>query len=303
MSLIESALAKLRRAGEGEGEAQARVPRAVNLATGAPKAPAAVVAPAAPAVEVEEPSKRIRIDLNALRDQGYFPQGGLERRFADYYRQIKRPLIEKAMTGSADARLIVITSAFPGDGKTFTAINLALSIARERDASVLLVDADLPRANVSRVCGLENEPGLTDALLDDKRDVESLLIGTDIRGLNVLPTGKFADNATELLASERMGHIVARLLARNPRRLVVLDASPLLGSSEAQAVVRLPGQVIIVVRAGVTPRHAILEAVAQVERNRLLGIVLNEAPVKRGAQYYYGYGGYASPDREESDAT
>ena len=289
MSLIESALAKLRRAGEGDAPADVRLAGALSLAAAAPKAPALVVAPAALVVEVEEPSKRIRIDLNALRDKGYFPEAGLERRFADHYRQIKRPLIEKALTGAADARLFIITSAFPGDGKTFTSINLGLSIARERDASLLLVDADLPRANISRVLGLEHDPGLTDALLDERCDVESLLVGTDIRGLDVLPTGKFVDNATELLASARMGQIVARLIARNPRRLVLLDASPLLGSSEAHALVRLPGQVIIVVRSGVTPRHAIIEAVALLDRNRLRGIVLNEAPLKRGGGYYYGY--------------
>ena len=298
MSLIESALAKLRRAGEGDAQANARITSPVSLAPGAAKAPALVVAASvAPVVEVEEPTKRLRIDLNALRDKGYFPEAGLERRFADHYRQIKRPLIEKALAGVAETRLFVVTSAFPGDGKTFTSLNLGLSIARERDASVLLVDADLPRSNISRVCGLENEPGLTDALLDEKLDVESLVFGTDIRGLAVLPTGKFVDNATELLASARMGQIIARLMARNPRRLVLLDASPLLGSSEAHALVRLPGQVILVVRAGVTPRHAILEAVALVERNKLQGIVLNEAPGKSGAGYYYGYGSYSSPDR------
>jgi protein-tyrosine kinase len=284
MSLIESALAKLRRAGESEAQAQVRVARPMSLAASAPKAPALVIAAA---VEAEEPSKRVKIDLSALRDKGYFPQEGLERRFADHYRQIKRPLIEKALANT-ETRLIVVTSAMPGDGKSFTSINLALSIARERDASVLLVDADLPRANISRVCGVENEPGLTDALLDETRDVESLVIGTDIRGFDVLPTGKFVDNATELVASARMGQITARLMSRQ-RRLVLLDSPPLLGSSEAHALVRLPAQVIIVVRAGVTPRHAIGESVALVERSKLQGIVLNGAPLKAGAAYYYGY--------------
>ena len=285
MSLIESALAKLRRAGEGEARAELRVARPLSLAATTPKPPTLVVEPPA---EANEPAKRIKINFDALREKGYAPQAGLERRFADHYRQIKRPLIEKALADDTNTRLIVVTSAMPGDGKTFNSINLALSIARERDASVLLVDADLPRANVSRVCGLENEPGLTDALIDETRDVESLVIGTDVRGFDVLPSGKFVENATELLASARMGQVAARLMAR-PRRLVLFDSPPLLGSSEAHALVRLNAEVIIVVRAGVTPRHAIIESVALVERSRLQGIVLNEAPMKPGASYYYGY--------------
>jgi len=285
MSLIESALAKLRRAGEVEARAEVRVSRPVSLAVAATKTPPVAVAAFA---EAEEPAKRIKVDTNALRDKGYFPQAGLERRFADHYRQIKRPLIEKAFADGADTRLIVVTSAMPGDGKTFNSLNLALSIARERDASVLLVDADLPRANISQVCGLENEPGLIDALVDETRDVESLVIGTDIRGFDVLPTGKFVENATELLASARMGQVTARLMAR-PRRIVLLDSPPLLGSSEAHALVRLNAQVVIIVRAGVTPRHAITESVALVERSKLQGIVLNEAPLKPGTAYYYGY--------------
>jgi protein-tyrosine kinase len=297
MSLIESALAKLRRAGESDGQVGMPTPPR-TLTAGVAKAPAMALAPVAPLPsppsEIREPAKRISIDLRALREAGYLPEEGLERRFADHYRQIKRPLIEKALSGSAETRLIMVCSALPGDGKTFTSINLAMSMARERDASVLLIDADAPRAHVSHVLGIRGELGLLDALADPSIDVESLILGTDVRGLEILPAGKFVENATELLASARMGQITLRLGARNPLRLVVFDSAPLLVSSEARALARVPGQIVVVARAGVTPLRALTDAVAQVDRNKLQGVILNHTAEAQGAGYYYGYSDYGT---------
>jgi protein-tyrosine kinase len=297
VSLIESALAKLRRVGEADAGRGVLAPRSVNVAAGAPKRPAEVVAPAP---EDQEPSKRITIDLKALRDAGYLPEQGVERRFADHYRQIKRPLIEKALAGGADVRLIIVTSALPGDGKTFTSLNLALSVARERDASVLLVDADAPKERISEILGVRREPGLLDALADPSLDVESLVVGTDVRGLQILPAGRLVEGATELLASARMGQIVARLVARNPRRLVLFDSPPLLVSSEARALTRIPAQIVLVARAGVTPRRAVADALAQVDRNKLQGLIVNHTRVRPGESYYYGYFGYGAGGEEGS---
>jgi protein-tyrosine kinase len=298
VSLIESALEKLRRAGEPPAAQPCGVAvgRPLNVAPPAPKAaPAAVVVAPAPEPEVTEPTKHIGIDAKALRDGGYVPEEGLEQRFADHYRQIKRPLIEKATTGAANMRLIMVTSALPGDGKSFTSLNLAFSIAHERDASVLLVDADGPKARISELLGLRREPGLLDALADQSVDVESLIIGTDARGLQVLPAGKFRENATELMASARMSQIATRLTARN-RRLVLFDSAPLLVSSEARVLTRIPGQIVLVARVGMTPRRAVAAGLAQIDRGKLQGLVLNHTPFRAGEGYYYGYSGYGSPD-------
>ncbi len=154
-------------------------------------------------------ASELRSIAQALRNAGYLPAEGLERRFADHYRQIKRPLIERALAGEPGMRLILVSSALPGDGKTFTSLNLALSMARERDVSVLLVDADAPRAHISEVLGIRGERGLLDALSDESLDVESLIVETDVRGLEILPAGKFVENATELFASARMDQIAA----------------------------------------------------------------------------------------------
>jgi protein-tyrosine kinase len=285
MSIIESALIKLRRAGEaGDQRGVEHELDASSVATPLARAIPMVVT-SAPAREM--PSRRVVLDMVRLRRTGYLPQEGLERRFADQYRHIKRPLIEKALAGGPEMRLILITSALPGDGKTFTGLNLALSIARERDVSVLLVDADSARAQMSEVLGVRAQPGLLDALTDASVDVLSLVTRTDLRGFEILPAGRRAENATELLASGRMAEIATRLCESNPRRLVIIDSAPLVVSSESRALLRIPGQVALVVRAGVTPRHAIEEALSYVDKTRLQGIVLNDAPLKNAGGYYY----------------
>lgn len=291
MSLIESAIDKLRRS-EGVGD-RSPVARAVGATPSAPVNVAAFTGP-------EPERRRIVVDPAQLRAAGYLPEQAVERRFADHYRRIKRPLIEKALTGTSDMRLIVVSSALPGDGKTFTSFNLALSMARERDISVLLVDADGARARVSDVLGIRKELGLLDALADDSIDVESLILGTDVRGLEVLPAGRFIENSTELVASGRMGQIALRMTAYNPRRIVLFDSAPLLVSSEARVLSGIPGQVVLVIRAGVTPRRAVQDAIGQLDRQKLQGLVVNQVKGASGGDYY-GYGTYDSVS--DRDAT
>jgi protein-tyrosine kinase len=286
MSLIETALDKLRRSEAAAAaelqKAPARVPSGVTP----------LVYPPAPAPPAEDESRpRVLVSHAALRAAGYMPEESMERRFADHYRRVKRPLIEKALAGTSEMRLIMVSSALPGDGKTFTSINLALSMAREKDISVLLVDADGARARISEVLGIRKQPGLLDALADDSIDVESLVMRTDVRGLEVLPAGRFIENGTELIASGRMAQISVRLTAHNPRRLVLFDSPPLLVSSEARVLTRMPGQVVLVVRASVTPRRAILDAISQVDRQKLQGLVVNQVRDVPGEDYY-GYPPY-----------
>ena len=247
MSIIESALEKARRTS------------AVPTITPADTAMGLQLPPDV-AASGSFAQRRITIDLNLLRAQGELPEPGLERRFADYYREIKRPLVQAMVAGDgrADSRLVLVTSALPGEGKTFTALNLAFSVARERDVSVLLVDADAPKGHLSRTFGLQGEPGLLDALADETVDVDALVIGTDMRGFEILPAGSAVEGAAELFGSARMGQIAARL-ARHPRRLVLFDSAPLLASSEARALKQIPGKTLLVTRAGRTSHQALLE--------------------------------------------
>jgi protein-tyrosine kinase len=289
VTIVERTLEKMRRAGVKPGESR-------------PVGSLVSEAPSQLEPEAIEPSfpprRRIHIDGDALRSAGYLPESTCDRQFADQYRMIKRPLVEKAFAGTSSttpsARLIMMASALPGDGKTFTSINLALSLARERDTSVVLVDADVPKPHVSRIFGVEREPGLLEALADAKLDVESLLLPTDIGSLSILPAGSPTETATEMLASARMSSIVARLLSRNSRRIVLFDSPPLLVSSESRSLAAIAGQIVLVVRAGKTPRQAVLDAIEQVGEDADLSLVLNQGRAGHGAYQEYGQYGYGS---------
>jgi Mrp family chromosome partitioning ATPase len=130
-----------------------------------------------------------------------------------------------------------------------------------------------------------------DALVNESIDIESLVVQTDVRGLSILPAGKRVDATAELLSSNRMRQIVGGLCARHPRRIMLLDSPPLLITNEGRALVKIAGQVVLVVRAGHTPRHAVQDAAAMFEPQQAGGVILNEVAVG-SPEGYYGYGSY-----------
>jgi exopolysaccharide/PEP-CTERM locus tyrosine autokinase len=288
--LFEQAIARLRN--------QATAEKAAAYAPKAPVASAPGNHAAVPVHAPVEPTKRITIDLEGLRARGYLPEQAKVRQFTDHYRRIKRPLIDKALSGAValgEPRVIMVTSALPGDGKTFTSINLAISMALERDISVLLVDCDVVKGHISDIFGLRDDAGLMDALVDESLDIESLIVGTNQRGLSLLPSGTRTEGTTELLSSNRMREIIASLCNRVQRRLVLLDSPPLLITNEGRALTKLAGQVVLVVRAGHTPRQAVVDAINLFEPQQAGGIILNEVKMARSEGYgYYGYGSYGT---------
>lgn len=281
MSLIENTLGKVRRAAGAAAKPEPLAPRSLGLS--AEPLPDTHTMP-------DYDYRRVAVDIAALRAAGHLPDASEDQRFAEHFRRIKRSVVTRAAGPGAESRLVAVTSPLPGDGKTFTSVNLAFSLSRERDLSVLLVDADLHRSQITQDLGLEDQPGLVDALLDESCDPESLVLRTDIPGLDILPAGRSVEEAPELAASARMAQIVARLAARNPRRLVLLDCAPVLAASEVRTLMQHPGQVLLVVRAGQTPQQAVVDAVALLDPKRLQGLILNDA--RHGAATYYGYSGY-----------
>ena len=244
-------------------------------------------------------ARHITVDNAALRARGYFPEHEKDRQFADQYRRIKRPLIEKAMldaTTRSESRVVMVTSALAGDGKTFTSINLALSMALERDMAVLLIDADVAKRHVSAIFGLAEQRGLLDALVDEETEAESVIVPTTTRGFSILPAGTPVAGTEELLSSNRMRKLMAGLCTRNPRRIILLDSPPLLVTNEARALLRVAGQVVVVVRAEVTPRGAIEAAVAMLDERQTGGVVLNQVQSK-SAEQYYEYGTYGVTEK------
>jgi protein-tyrosine kinase len=162
-------------------------------------------------------------------------------------------------------------------------------MAREKDHSVLLVDADVIKPHVSRLFGVEKEPGLLDLLANPDLDPRSLILPTDIPGLTFLPAGTAAENATELLASARMREVVAQLSAMDPSRVVLLDTLPILLTSESRVLATLVGQIVLVVKAGVTPQHAVADALNAIGEGKSVSLVLNQAELTGPMGYYYGY--------------
>jgi receptor protein-tyrosine kinase len=220
---------------------------------------------------------------------------------ADEFRKIKRPLIANAFSDvpiSDGARnVILITSALPGAGKTFCAVNLAVSISLERDINVLLVDADVAKPHITREFGLADAPGLIDLLLDDGADPNSMLVRTDLNDIQILPAGRPHPQATELLASERMTRLIQELATRYPDRMVLLDSPPLLITSEAQALASQVGQITLVIESGRTTHQQVNRAVELLDRDRSVNVVLNKCQPWRWArngeyagEYSYGYG-------------
>jgi len=184
-----------------------------------------------------------------------------------------------------------MASALPSEGKTFTAINLALSMALEKDISVLLIDADVAKPHISCTFGVENEPGLMDLLRDEATTVESVILPTDVPNLCILPAGRRSDTATELLASHRMEAIVSYIAASDPMRIALIDSPPLLLTSESRALAQSVGQVVVVVRAGFTPQRAVLDAISYIGEDKSIGLILNQSTHAAAAgYYYYGYG-------------
>jgi receptor protein-tyrosine kinase len=184
----------------------------------------------------------------------------------------------------------MVTSSVPGEGKSFTAINLAISMATELENTVLLVDADVTKSSVLRYLGLEAEKGLLDVLRDPDVDLSDVLIKTDIAKLTVLSSGKGFAHSTELLASSAMKNFVQDISSRYHDRIIIFDCPPLLATSEASVLATYMGQIVFVVEAERTPQEAVKDALAHLSDCEHVGLVLNKAPTRTGGVDYYGYG-------------
>ncbi len=236
-----------------------------------------------------------------LRDANMLVSGSqLGQHFSDEYRRIKRPLLANAFGKTASlvdkGNLILVTSALPGEGKTTTAANLALSMKQEKDHTVLLVDCDINKQGTSKLFGLSGKPGLVDVLEDESLSIGDVLLRTDIPQLCLVSAGKGDEYVTELLASQRMSDIVAEIASRYDDRIIIFDAPPLLPTPQTQVLAGLVGQIVFVVEAGKTPQMLVEEAVEMLPEEKAVGILMNKAEGLSGRSgYYYGYYG---PDQE-----
>lgn len=252
----------------------------------------------APMTARNEPTL-FKIDMDRLRQINMVVPGSERTPMAECFRRIKRPILmnarkNKAETASA-ANLVMVTSALPGEGKTFCAINLAISIAMEMDRTVLLVDADVAKPSILPTLGLDaGQPGLMDVLADETIQLADVLCKTDMEKLTILPAGTQHLNATEMLASEAMRALLREMADRYHDRIIIFDSPPLLIASEASVLASHMTQILIVSAAGETTEAALKEALSRVESCEFVGLLLNKTSAS-GSGYGYGYGyGYGS---------
>jgi receptor protein-tyrosine kinase len=240
-------------------------------------------------------SRRIPIDLARLAAAGMVTPDAPRSQIADEFRVIKRPLLANALRKSAgapaNANLIMVTSALAAEGKTFTAVNLAMSMAMELDSTVLLVDADVAHPTLPEVLRFSSRKGLMDVLTDDATRLPDVLLRTNVPKLSILPAGTAQRRATELLASEAMVRMIAEVANRYADRIVIFDAPPLLPTTESRALATHMGQIVVVVEADKTTHSALRGALTTVESCPIVMTMLNKA-TRSDVGSYYGYGGY-----------
>lgn len=291
MSIIEKAIEKL------QGGSAAGAAGAVKRDGTARRTREAIASLSDRPRHVREPARSIGIDLGQLSTLGLVPRPDAEGRSQQEFRRIKRPVLEAVAAGTAAAsevpsNLVMVTSSIAGEGKTYVSFNLAQSIARERDFSVLLVDADVAKRHLTSLLNVEKAAGLTDCLVDPAVDPEELVLGTSIPGFTFLPAGTHTSVAPELFSSQRMTRIVSHFGRADRQRIVLFDTSPLLVTSESPALARLVDQVVMVVYAESTQQPLVLDAVALLDRSKNIRCVLNQSRLRGMSEYYYGYGYY-----------
>jgi len=257
------------------------------------------VAPArgrAPGADEPSPSRRIEIDFARLKSRGFVTPDAPASQIAEEFRVIKRPIIRNALGEARVPRgnLVMVTSALPGEGKTFTSLNLALSIATEIDNTVLLVDGDVAHPSIPGLLNAPHGPGLLDLLTRDDLDFADAMVKTNVDKLSVLPGGSRHRRSTELLASDQMVSLLKELASRYPDRIVIFDSPPLLATTEARVLASHMGQIVMVVAADATSQHAVNQALATVEGCDIVLMVLNKAS-RTDVGAYYGY--YATEPR------
>jgi receptor protein-tyrosine kinase len=237
------------------------------------------------------------INIEALRQAGMITPDDDVSGIAEEYRRIKRHLLVNASGYGHQSfeygNLIMVTSALAREGKSFSAVNLAISMTMEIDRTILLIDADFANPSIPTYLGmdLKDERGLMDVIADPSIGLHEVLIKTNIKNLNVLPAGQPRPRATELLSSDAMLHLVQEISHRYSDRIVIFDSPPVLLTSAASVMASLMGQVVIVVEEQVTKHDVLEKTLLLLEAAPVVGVVLNKTAYSTNAMYGDYFGG------------
>ena len=291
MSTIEKAVTKLNRdsTGQTDNNGQQNAQQFQDVDQKEPQH-ASVTEPAAAR---DASLHTVQLDLASLEKRNFVSLSKERRLINEEYRVIKRKLINNAFGVLSKTlqhpNLILVTSSRPGEGKTFSSINLALSIALEQDKTVLLVDADVLRPNISKTLNISHSLGLTDYLQSADVTVPDILLSTNVERLKIITAGSPHHLSTELLASERMSHLVNEFATRYSDRIVIFDAPPLLGVNETAVMAAMCGQAVVVVEENRTRLAEIEQSVSLLPKEMAVGFLINKAHRNQGKGYGYGY--------------
>jgi protein-tyrosine kinase len=266
----------------------------------------AAAAKASEPVRQALPGKTVRLDFRALRQNGLITPDNMTSAISNEFRGIKRKLLQKVrdpQTRAAVSNLIMVTSSLPGEGKTFSSINLALSLAAERGLQVLLIDADVIRPSVGNMFVSPPTEGLTDLLSGKVGHVSDVLYRcNEVPNLAVIFAGNPSSNTPELISSGRMANLCRELSARYPDRVIVLDTPPVLASTEPAILASYVHHLIMVVAADQTDRHQLRKSLETVASCQSVNLLFNKAPSWNEPEYiaYYGYAGSGTAAPAES---
>ncbi|WP_321389611.1 XrtA-associated tyrosine autokinase [Emcibacter sp.] len=316
MSLIEKAAEKMkkteslvekaaRKAAETAAKAKASVEPSASPADAEQPKVSEQTSPTAPVETPAKPvsrsygrtSRYVEINFDELKAQNIPVMETDNSVISEEFRIVKRSLLLNAFAKGDSAikngNLIMVTSTQPDEGKTFCAISLAMSMAMERDLTVLLIDADVEKPDVMKRLGVKADLGLIDVIENKSLDLSDCLLKTNIPNLTLLPAGKKHRLTTELLASERMGDIVNEVAKRYPDRVIIIDSPPVLASSSASVLALSVGQVLYVVEADKTREIDLKEALSMIGSSEHINLLLNKSRFSGGKKKfgsYYGYG-------------
>ena len=295
MSLIEKALAKQKRAHQQEAELKIKqTDETLNEPQILPGVQTDIPFSDTEHVAQKGGDTDIVLDFESLVERSYIVDNTKNRLNQEEYRGIKRKLLGNAFGPQAktldNSNLIMVTSAKPNEGKTFIAINLALSIALEQDKTVLLVDADVLRPSINRELAFEMKEGLTDYLSSEVNSLSDIIYSTNINNLKIIPAGKPHSLTNELLASDKMESLTKELANRYPDRVVIFDCPPILGVNETVITASFMGQAVVVVEESKTKIEDVNKATRQLSEELAVGLVINKS--LKSAQDTYGYYGY-----------
>ena len=290
---------------ESPAEFDQRSPRQAEEATGPAKSNGSAAHVVEKAAEAQAKSETVkpesqnnrRVELNFAKfeKRGLILPFGKSNQLTEEFRHIKRDVLTlRNLEDVPNSNMIMVTSAAPGEGKTHTAVNLAISIASERDLTALIIDADFTRPRVLDRLGVSAERGLIDLLDDPSLDVSDVLLKTNIDTLSIIPAGPKHQRSTELLSSRRMREVADEIAQRYNDRIIIFDTAPLLATSEPAVLVKLVGQILVVVEAESTSKGAISSAVEMIKGHQGVGFVLNKAKPQIGASLIGGYYNYYS---------